>query len=267
MNTFMLDDRKLMVTALAALLMVACSSAPRDPEAIGQLRRDLTELQSDPQLASKAPVAIADAEKAVVAAEKPQSDAEQEAQLIYIADRKVKIARAQAEGRKLEDQRNALTKEREAVRLDSRTEEADTAHQLARDLQQEIDDLNAKPTDRGLVVTLGDVLFDNASSTLKPGAQDKLSKLSAFLLKHQDRSIVIEGHTDSVGTENYNAALSQRRADSVASYLTGQGVTRERLTSSGKGEGFPVVGNETAAGRQQNRRVEVIIVGAMTRAQ
>jgi outer membrane protein OmpA-like peptidoglycan-associated protein len=264
MKTLLLDDRKLLITTLAALLMVACSSGPRNPEAISQLRNDLTQLQSDPQLASKAPVAIADAEKAVVAAETPQQDPEQEAQLIYMADHKVKIARAQAQARNLEDQRSALKKESATARLDSRTQEADTAHQLAKDLQQEIDDLNAKQTDRGLVVTLGDVLFDYDSSTLKAGNQSKLSKLSAFLVKHQDRSVAIEGHTDSVGSDGYNMALSQRRADSVESFLTGQGISPSRLTSQGKGEGFPIVGNQTAAGRQQNRRVEVIINNTLT---
>src|ERR1044072_7318374 len=100
--------------------------------------------------------------------------------------------------------------------------------------------LQAKPTDRGLVVTLGDVLFTSGRADLQPGATGNLNKLAAFLNNYPDRSVAIQGYTDSVGSEDYNQRLSERRADSVKSYLTGQGISSMRLSSSGKGRGDPV---------------------------
>jgi outer membrane protein OmpA-like peptidoglycan-associated protein len=126
-------------------------------------------------------------------------------------------------------------------------------------LQRQIDELNAKPTDRGLVVTLGDVLFTSGQADLRAGATGNLNKLVTFLNEYPSRTVVIEGYTDSLGNEDYNQGLSQRRADSVKTYLVGQGIGSNRLISEGRGENAPVAGNESAAGRQQNRRVEVII--------
>jgi outer membrane protein OmpA-like peptidoglycan-associated protein len=124
--------------------------------------------------------------------------------------------------------------------------------------------LNARETDRGLVVTLGDLLFETGKSDLKGGAAGNLNKLAAFLDEYPDRTVLIEGHTDDVGSEESNFNLSQRRANSVKSYLVGQGIQSARLSTSGLGEGSPVAGNDTSTGRQQNRRVEVIISNATT---
>jgi outer membrane protein OmpA-like peptidoglycan-associated protein len=126
-------------------------------------------------------------------------------------------------------------------------------------LQRQIDVLQARPTDRGLVLTLGDVLFETGRSGLKMGATGNLNRLVAFLNEYPDRTALIEGYTDSVGSEDYNQGLSERRADSVKSYLVGEGIGTTRLSASGKGERDPVASNDSAAGRQQNRRVEVII--------
>jgi outer membrane protein OmpA-like peptidoglycan-associated protein len=153
---------------------------------------------------------------------------------------------------------------REAA-ADSAQQNADLKAQSA-ELQRQIDVLHAKPTDRGLVLTLGDVLFTSGQADLKPGASSHLEKLVAFLDKYPDRTAAIEGYTDSVGSEEYNQGLSQRRAESVESYLTGQGIDAARLSASGKGESHPVAGNDSAAGRQQNRRVEVIISAPRTAA-
>jgi outer membrane protein OmpA-like peptidoglycan-associated protein len=103
------------------------------------------------------------------------------------------------------------------------------------------------------------VLFDTGKASLKAGATSNLNKLVAFLNEYSDRTVLIEGYTDSVGSEDYNQGLSERRADSVKSYLAGQGIGSLRLSAAGKGESDPVASNDSAAGRQQNRRVEVII--------
>jgi outer membrane protein OmpA-like peptidoglycan-associated protein len=126
-------------------------------------------------------------------------------------------------------------------------------------LQRQIDDLQAKETDRGLVLTLGDVLFESGKAQLKSGATGNLNKLVMFLNSYPTRTVFIEGYTDSVGSDDYNQGLSSRRAESVQAYLVGQGIDRARLSASGLGESAPVADNESATGRQMNRRVEIII--------
>ena len=122
-----------------------------------------------------------------------------------------------------------------------------------------LDILKAKPTDRGLVLTLGDTLFATGRSELKSGATANLDRVSAFMNQYPNRTAAIEGFTDSMGSDEYNQDLSQRRADAVKGYLVGQGVGTARLSSAGRGESTPVGDNTSAAGRQQNRRVEVVI--------
>jgi outer membrane protein OmpA-like peptidoglycan-associated protein len=299
MNTTRYRDgilhRSLIATAVASILLTtACSTAPVKPDGAADARVRLTQLQSDPNLATRAPVEIKAADAAVRAAEQPELNKELAEHRVYMADRKVDTAKALAETRFAEDQRVVLTAQRDRARLEARTQEADAAkgqaataraegaeqkaaadqaridastaqlaaansEQQATELQRQIDVLQAKPTDRGLVLTLGDVLFTTGRADLKAGATDNLNKLVAFLDKYPDRSIAIQGYTDSMGSEDYNQGLSERRADSVKSYLTGQGIGSTRITASGKGRSDPVADNDSAAGRQQNRRVEVII--------
>jgi outer membrane protein OmpA-like peptidoglycan-associated protein len=142
-------------------------------------------------------------------------------------------------------------------------DEATTARDLATDnaarLQAEVDALKAQPTDRGLVLTLGDVLFNTGSSTLSPGAGRNLDRLVQFLTDHPDRLVQIDGFTDSVGSDAYNLDLSQRRADAVRSVLTSRGISSARVGTQGYGKSYPVADNSDAGGRQLNRRVEVVI--------
>ncbi len=272
--------RTLLATTVASVLLAACATSPSAPEGAADVRARLTQLQSDPNLATRAPVAIKEADVAVSTAEQPEADEVLASHRVYIADRKVEIARAQAETRLFEDQRAALSAQRETARLDSRTREADAARDAAAmarsdsenaraatadaqdqtaELQRQIDAMNAKVTDRGLVLTLGDVLFSSGRADLKAGTISHLDQLIAFLGRYPSRTVMIEGHTDSVGSDGYNQGLSQRRADSVRSYIVRQGVDAARVTTTGAGESTPVAGNETESGRQQNRRVEVII--------
>jgi outer membrane protein OmpA-like peptidoglycan-associated protein len=150
--------------------------------------------------------------------------------------------------------------------LPVRPSQADAAHvaaasseQQAAELQRQLDILQAKPAGRGLVLTLGDVLFTSGRADLKPGAMGSLNKLVNFLAKYPDRTVAIHGYTDSVGSEEYNQGLSERRANSVEAYLAAQGIDSTRLSASGMGQSNPVAGNDSGGGRQQNRRVEVII--------
>jgi outer membrane protein OmpA-like peptidoglycan-associated protein len=155
-------------------------------------------------------------------------------------------------------------------RADAATAEADAARDAtaaaqssAAELQRQIAELNAKVTDRGLVLTLGDVLFASGTANLNSGTDTHLAKLAGFLNKYPDRTTIIEGYTDSVGSDDYNQGLSQRRADAVKSYLVAQGIDASRLVAAGKGESAPVGNNASATGRQQNRRVEVIIANTL----
>lgn len=140
--------------------------------------------------------------------------------------------------------------------------QAELAAQTEADLRGQIVELNARPTERGLVVTLGDVLFDSGKVSLKNGSSNYLDKLALFLNAYPERTAEIEGHTDDVGSDAANMLLSQRRADTVKAFLLGQGVAGDRLDASGKGEAVPLAANTTADGRQLNRRVEVIIANA-----
>jgi len=272
--------RTLVAAAVAAALITACASAPMKPAGSAEVRSKLTQLQANADLANRATVAMKDADAAVRIAEMPQPDKALSAHLVFMADRKVETAKALAETSLAEDQRTALSEEREKARLDARTHEADVAkdqvavarasaassqlqtaelQKQAALMQQQLDEMHAKVTDRGVVLTLGDVLFTTGKADLKAAATGNLNKLVAFLGQYPTRTVVVEGYTDNVGSDDFNQGLSQRRADGVKSYLVGQGVGATRLTSLGKGKSDPVADNSSSEGRQMNRRVEVII--------
>ncbi len=289
-----------LAVAMASLLMAGCTQLSA-PEGSAEVRNKLTRLQGNQELASRAPVSIKDAEQAVRAAEVPEKDQSLAQHRVFMADRKVDIAAAQAQARLYEDQRAELSKASEQARLDARTREADRARRdagMARgdadrarydanrareeaalanreagfaredaeaarlkeaELRRQLEELNAQETARGIVITLGDVLFATGRAELTGNAPEGLRKLATFLGEYPDRSIAIEGHTDSVGTAESNFSLSQRRADTVQTYLANQGVASSRMRAVGKGQGSPVASNDSSTGRQQNRRVEVII--------
>ena len=270
----------LTVAAAVSVTLAGCATAPVSPDGAAEVRAKLMRLQSDPDLATRAPVALKEAETAVLAAEAPVTSDEDSAlgaHRVYIADRKVEIAMAQAATGQAENQRVKLAEEREKSRLDARTREADAAHADAdatrvaaagaataaalksEDMQRQIDALQAKTTERGIVLTLGDVLFTSGRADLKAGTASNLDRLVAFLNQNPGRHVEIEGHTDDVGSDDSNQGLSQRRADSVKSFLVQQGIASARIVSSGMGEHRPVADNQSEGGRQQNRRVEVII--------
>ncbi|MEH8022003.1 OmpA family protein [Rheinheimera metallidurans] len=297
MSSLMRFQRTLVSAALLSVLVVGCSSTAKRPDGADNLRQQLTQLQSDPELAVQAPLAIKDAEQAVKIAEQPEKNSALAEHRVIMAERKITLARTLAQTRQLEQQREALTQKRDEVRLNARSREAasartdaqqarmqtssaqadaaaargDTrlamqqasaAEAVAEELRGQIDELNARPTDRGLVVTLGDVLFDTGKANLKSASSSHLNKLAVFLMAYPGRTAQIEGHTDNVGNDGANMLLSQRRAESVKAYLVAQGVMGARLATSGKGEGSPLASNDSAEGRQQNRRVEVIIANA-----
>lgn len=282
MNVLIPWGRTRATLILFSFILAACAVGPTSPEGSAQVRGKLTALQNNPELASRARVEIREAEAAVEIAEEPldESEAALGAHRVYMADHQVEIAKAKAATKLAEDRRERLSEERGDARLAARTREADRAQadamrarsdaasarndaERARsseaDMQRRLAELKAKETERGIVVTLGDVLFDTGSAQLRGGADDNLNKLVSFLNQYSDRRVLIEGHTDNVGSAAYNQTLSQQRAESVRQRLVQGGIDYQRMSVAGMGLERPVASNNTAAGRQQNRRVEIVI--------
>jgi len=144
----------------------------------------------------------------------------------------------------------------------SQAHKSEEATAKANKLQIEIAALKGKMTERGILLTIGDVLFTTGTATLSPMADNEIMKLAAFMKKYPDRNVLIEGYTDSTGTEGANLDLSLNRANAVSSKLVAQDISSRRITTRGLGEEAPVASNDTASGREQNRRVDVIILNA-----
>jgi outer membrane protein OmpA-like peptidoglycan-associated protein len=172
-------------------------------------------------------------------------------------------ARAAAESARAAAESARLAAEAQAQRAQSDAAQADREKAALRDqLRQQLNTvLETRESARGLIVNLSDVLFDTGSANLKGGAREKLAKVAGIFLAHPGLKMQVEGHTDSVGSEDYNQRLSQNRADSVRTYLVAQGIPSGSVGTAGFGESQPVASNTTEAGRQQNRRVELIVSG------
>src|SRR6202034_80974 len=182
------------------------------------------------------------------------ADAQTRRDQVMMATREREAAAARAQASSAEAQAAAAQNQAAAAR-----NQAAAANDQGAAAQAQLADLQAKQTERGMVLTLGsNVLFDTASDTLKPGADEALNRVSQFLQSQPAVKLRIEGHTDSRGSESYNEALSQRRAQAVARALMDRGVDPSRLQAVGRGMEVPVATNDSAEGRQQNRRVELI---------
>jgi outer membrane protein OmpA-like peptidoglycan-associated protein len=159
-------------------------------------------------------------------------------------------------------QQQAAQAEADKARKAAEQAEAEKGDLRARLLSQLNTILQTRDSARGLIVNMSDVLFDTGSYTLKPGAREKLAKISGILLAHPGLTLQIEGHTDSVGSDDYNQQLSERRAGSVQDFLVQQGVPAASISAIGFGKTEPVASNDTSEGRQLNRRVELVVNGA-----
>ena len=138
-------------------------------------------------------------------------------------------------------------------------QQAGDAERRNQALEVQLRELNAKKTERGMVITIGDVLFDTDQSQLKSGGMQNIERLGGFLKQYPQRKATIEGYTDSTGSDSHNLALSGRRADAVMAALLGMGVGRGQLAAQGYGETHPVAGNDSSSGRQMNRRVDIVL--------
>jgi outer membrane protein OmpA-like peptidoglycan-associated protein len=199
--------------------------------------------------AAQASAAQAQAEAS--AAKDAQARAQAEAARVQ-----AEAARAQAEAQQKQAMDEAAQQSEAAARAEKEKQEL-----RARLLEQFNRVLPTTDSPRGLVVNMGDVLFDTGKADLRQPAREALAKLSGIVLNYPTLHLTIEGHTDSTGTEEFNQKLSERRAQNVRDYLVSQGLAADSLTSQGFGQANPVADNKTAAGRQKNRRVEIVVSG------
>ncbi|HJU24882.1 MAG TPA: OmpA family protein [Casimicrobiaceae bacterium] len=193
-----------------------------------------------------------EADRARREAARAQEDAER-AQAQADVNRANAVA-AQQQAEQAAKQAQAAREQAEAARA-----EASSAQARAESLQSALDELHARPTDRGMVVTLGDLLFDTGSAHLSPGGVRVVDRLADFMNAYPKRRVSIEGFTDSVGNPGANQVLSERRADAVRLALIDRGIDPARIIARGYGEEYPVASNSNPAGRQMNRRVEIVI--------
>jgi outer membrane protein OmpA-like peptidoglycan-associated protein len=225
-----------------ALALSEGKRADRDLEHLQKESNETILRVKEQQMAAKG----RELQSAQTAAEAAKSEAESAKTEAVTAKTQAEIARSDAERAKSE----ALTAKAESEKNKAENEQ----------LMRELSELKGKETDRGIVLTIGDLLFDTGKSTLSPQANAIISKLAQFLLNHPGRNLSIEGHTDSVGSEAYNDALSQKRAEAVDRALVAKGVDTGRIVARGLGKKFPIASNETPQGRQLNRRVEVVVL-------
>ena len=314
-----MKNHRLLPLAFVSLAAIAgCSTMPASDSLLAQARNDYSNAQASPQVTALAAGELKQASDSLDKANNASSKGENSAlvdHLAYVAKQQVAIAQETARQKAAELAVANASAERDKVRLDARTREADSAQRSAeaaqrqaeasqrqseaaqrnaeasqrqaaterqaandaqlsaqaarqqtqdaesrsRQLEAQLKELEAKKTDRGMVITLGDVLFDTNQAQLKSGGMRNVQKLADFFKQYPQRKVMIEGFTDSTGSSGRNQELSDNRALSVRTALLGMGIGAERITSRGYGNSYPVASNDTAAGRQLNRRVEIIV--------
>ncbi|MGI4842579.1 MAG: OmpA family protein [Janthinobacterium lividum] len=292
-----MKTRSTMSLLAAAVLATACATAPMTTPTLDQARADFVSANNNPQVAQYAPLEFKQASDALdqanAAAARRESLNDVD-RLAYVAKQRVATAVEVARAKAAEADIANASRERDQVRLAARTAEADrakreaeaaqaqaaqaqaqaqAAQQQAAAAQQQnaalaqraavleamLVELHAVKTERGYVVTIGDVLFATNQSTLTPNGMSTLRKLADVMAQNPNRTVLVEGFTDSTGSSSYNQELSQRRAEAVASALGSMGVPRDRIAMRAYGEAFPVAPNDTASNRQLNRRVEIVL--------
>ena len=276
--------------AIVLLLAACATTSPQSESALAQAQTAVRTLEVDPLAAQTAGKPLQDARDSLAAAEKAQQDhrpPDEVVHLAYLVRRHAEVGEAMIAETRAQQQIAAAQTRRDQVLMAARERDAAAAQQQALSAQaqaaaaqsqaaaarnqasaandeaaaarEQLIALQAKQTERGMVLTLGsNVLFDTGSDVLKPGADDALNRVAQFLQGQTNVKLRIEGHTDSRGSSSYNEALSQRRADAVYHALVRRGVDSARIDAVGRGMELPVATNDTAEGRQQNRRVELI---------
>ena len=284
----MQKNRYFPLTLIAVAILAGCA-APKN-SSLTEAHSSYDSARSNPQVTNLAALELKQAGDSLNKADDALSKRESTDtvnQLAYIAKQQVAIAQETAKRKTAELAVTNASAKRDQVRLEARTAEADAAKQqvaimqgtadqqtaalaaaganaerdqaLIAQQEMQLKDLNAKKTERGLVITLGDVLFSTNKAQLKSGGMRSVQKLADFLKQYPQHKVLVEGYTDSTGSNSLNQELSDRRANAVRTALIDMGISSDRVTTRGYGEAFPVAGNDTAASRQLNRRVEIIL--------
>jgi outer membrane protein OmpA-like peptidoglycan-associated protein len=270
-----------MLLLCACLLCPAGCSTPRTA-ALDNARASVAVARTNTLVTTHAPVTLREAEQSLDKAENAGNEAEQR-HYAYLAQRQSEQAIYKANQKAAQQGIATAVQERQQVLIQSREQQAAqarmqaqtaeqraiTAEQRARlaaqqsaQLRSQLSELQARQTSRGNVqLTLSDVMFETGQATLQAGAVASLNKLADILKQNPNEKVYVEGHTDNRGTAVYNQQLSQARADAVRSALVQAGIPTDRIIARGMGESFPVASNDTQAGRQLNRRVDVIVTG------
>ncbi len=264
-------------------VLTACGGPPQNNPLLTEAEQAYNKAENDSLVVLKAPVALKEAEENLEKSQEiwqNKGDKELVEHYAYLAKQKTAIATETAKMNAAQDQVERAEAERKEVLLVARKAEAEAAERKAQQAIQElesvkaeakdaqkraeemagrINELEANQTERGLVLTLSDVLFDFNSADLKAGSRRVVDELTSFLNEYPNRRIQIEGHTDSIGSEEYNKQLSLRRANAVKEALVSNGISTSKINTVALGEEYPVASNINEAGRQQNRRVEIIV--------
>ncbi|MFZ6773857.1 OmpA family protein [Undibacterium sp. SXout7W] len=267
----------------AMSILAACSTAPKTTSLLESTRQNFQAAKNNANLMQLAPLEMRQASDAMSKANEAASNnesAENINNLAYLAKQKIDLAQEFTKQKIAEESISTSAKERDDIRLRQRTQEADRANSRAQqaeistqvaqsnnqDAQQkvvllssELAELKAKNTERGIVITLGDLLFGIDDVRLNPEGLRIVQKLAAVLQTNVKQMVQIEGYTDSTGTKSHNLQLSERRASAVRSALQLMGISRDRIGIHGYGEEYPLIDNLTAENRQLNRRVEIVL--------
>lgn len=249
------------IPVIALSILSACGGTPKKVDSLESARSAYLQASSKEVIAKHAANELDDARNALSRADKAWKTDGKLVQIdhySYVAQQKVKIAELIAQSKEDDSRLENMNLERQRVQLDVRSQEVDRARAETLALQQQLQDMQATVTARGIVATLGDVLFDINEASLKESSSTNIEKIAKFMRSYPDRVALVEGHTDSMGDDDYNYDLSRSRAYSVHSALVALGVDADRITTRNLGESSPVADNGTREGRQQNRRVEVI---------
>lgn len=245
-----------------SVLMTGCASAPENNAMVDEARASYEDIRNDPDVARSGDRQLRNARDQLARAE---SLLEDDAEIVdiehaaYLANRHAQIAKEQGERAQLQSEIRSAEERRKELELQMSSAEADAARREAELLRARMAEMEAEQTDRGMVLTLGDVLFDLNRAELKPAGEATIRRLAEFMSEYQQRRVRVEGYTDSTGEASYNQGLSERRAESVRNALMDMGIGGNRIETRGYGEEYPVASNNNAAGRQQNRRVEIVI--------
>ncbi|MGF1476237.1 MAG: OmpA family protein [Geminicoccaceae bacterium] len=258
-----------------ALIVGGCANPARE-QVVTDAEAAFNAVENNPEARELAGVDLDRTSAALDELRRAEAEGEETAELRhlgYLVERRADITRFRADERSARNELEELAEERDQILLaaerdrataaeqeaQSALREAQEARARAEQLEAELQDLEAEQTARGLVLTLDDVLFEFDTATLKPGGEAQVDRIAEALSDLGDRPILVEGHTDNVGSETYNLQLSRDRAEAVRQSLIAGGIAPDRIRARGLGESYPVTANDTEAGRQQNRRVEIVI--------